>query len=129
MGRRLQRLKMGIEYSWILTLKESRAVVGSFSVIPEHEDAQLGFALASAAWGQGLVLEAGRAVLRWLAAQGETRRVWAACDVENTRSKRVLEKLGLQVEQLAEKYGVHPSISASPRDCYVLGAQLASRES
>ena len=89
-------------------------------------EAELGFALARDVWGQGLAVEAGRAVLGWLRGSDRVRRVWAACDVENPRSRRVLEKLGLQYERLMEGFAVHPNLSSEPRACHVLGLDLVA---
>lgn len=61
-------------------------------------DADLGYVLARAKWGQGIVLEACEKLLEvafgWLG----LHRVWASTDGENRASQRVLEKLGLRRE-------------------------------
>jgi [ribosomal protein S5]-alanine N-acetyltransferase len=61
-------------------------------------DADLGYVLARAKWGQGIVPEACAKLLEvafgWLG----LHRVWASTDAENYASQRVLEKLGLRRE-------------------------------
>jgi ribosomal-protein-alanine N-acetyltransferase len=126
MAKRLGALESGVELSWILVLKSDTGVVGSLSVWPRGVEAELGFALARNVWGRGLAAEAGHAAIKWLRATGKFRRVWASCDAANPRSKRALEKLGLQYERLAENYAVHPNLSSAPRDCHVLGLELVA---
>jgi hypothetical protein len=43
----------------------------------------------------------------------------AFCDVKNTASARVLEKLGMLRESLLRRWIIHPNISPEPGDCYV----------
>jgi [ribosomal protein S5]-alanine N-acetyltransferase len=61
-------------------------------------DADLGYVLARAKWGQGIVTEACEKLLDvafgWLG----LHRVWASTDADNIASRRVLEKLGLRRE-------------------------------
>ena len=126
MAGRLSRLESGSEFSWILVLKSDQTVVGSVSVWLRGDEAELGFALARKVWGQGLAVEAGRAVLSWLRGSDRVRRLWAACDVENPRSRRVLEKLGLHYERLEKGFAVHPNLSGEPRDCHLLALDLGA---
>lgn len=61
-------------------------------------DADLGYVLARAKWGQGIVPEACKKLLEvafgWLG----LHRVWASTDADNLASQRVLEKLGMRRE-------------------------------
>jgi len=61
-------------------------------------EADLGYVLARAKWGQGIVPEACAKLLEvafgWLG----LHRVWASTDSENHASQRVLEKLGMRRE-------------------------------
>lgn len=61
-------------------------------------DADLGYVLARAQWGQGIVPEACAKLLEvafgWLG----LHRVWASTDADNSASQRVLEKLGMRRE-------------------------------
>jgi len=61
-------------------------------------DADLGYVLARAKWGQGIVPEACAKLLEvafgWLG----LHRVWASTDFDNKPSQRVLEKLGMRRE-------------------------------
>lgn len=57
--------------------------------------AMIGYAIARAHWGQGLVVEAARAVLDWAFAEHGLVEVWASTMVDHVRSQRVMEKLGM----------------------------------
>jgi RimJ/RimL family protein N-acetyltransferase len=61
--------------------------------------------------------EAVRPVVAWLLSQPEIYRVWAFCDLENTGSARVLEKVGMQREGVLRRWAVHPNVGDTPRDC------------
>ncbi|HEV2121292.1 MAG TPA: GNAT family protein, partial [Chloroflexota bacterium] len=60
------------------------------------------------------------APVAWALSEPSVHRVWATCDVENTASRRVLEKLGFELEGTLRRWAVHPNISPMPRDshCY-----------
>lgn len=63
--------------------------------------------------------EAVGAVIGWALNRENIYRVWAACDVDNATSIRVLEKVRMQREGLLRRWVVHPNIGKEPRDCYV----------
>lgn len=72
--------------------------VGCFDVSADGRAKELAYALARPLWGQGLVLEASRAMLEVVFTHFPTERVQARCKVENRASARVMEKLGMQRE-------------------------------
>ncbi len=119
MKGRLARLSEGTELSWIPVLKSDEAVVGSVSLMPEGRQAELGFAFARRIWGQGVASEACSAVIQWAFSNGGFGRIWAACDIDNRRSQRVLEKLGMRHEREAPAYAVHPALGSEPRACHI----------
>jgi [ribosomal protein S5]-alanine N-acetyltransferase len=121
MAQRLQRLREACEFSWIIFRVRSASLVGIVSLWPSGETGELGFALARDTWGQGLAKEAVGAVLDWALQRACLERVWAACDVENVRSQRVLEKLGM-VRERSRLSAVHPNLSPAPRECFVYAA-------
>jgi len=55
----------------------------------------------------------------YVLAQPAMYRVWAVCDVDNTASARVMEKIGMMREGLMRRGVLHPNISSEPRDCWV----------
>jgi RimJ/RimL family protein N-acetyltransferase len=81
---------------------------------------QFGYCLTRDAWGHGYATEAARA---FVAAAFQVPGIWriqAFCDVENTASARVLEKIGLEREGTLRRYMVLPNMGDAPRDahCY-----------
>ncbi len=76
-----------------------RAIGGlSLQLNPEHETAELGYLLGRRWWGQGLATEAARAVVDWGFRHFRLHKVYARAHVDNTRSWRVMERLGMTRE-------------------------------
>ena len=88
---------------WAVVLRASGRVVGSVGLHPERrrgdEHARmLGYVLAKPLWGQGLMTEAARAVIRH-AFEIERISLLSCCHfTSNVRSKRVIEKCGFRYE-------------------------------
>lgn len=95
-------------YQWAIELKALGQVVGSVSVVtqkPAAESCELGWCLGTRWWGQGIMPEAGRAVLGFLFDQVGFARVAAAHAVGNPKSGRVMEKLGMRYEGTLRQAG------------------------
>ena len=107
------------EYCYVLTERAQARLVGMISVRVRDWSASLGYVLARSAWGQGIMPEAAQAVSDYVLAQPAMYRVWAMCDVDNTASARVMEKIGMLREGLMRRGVLHPNISSAPRDCLV----------
>ena len=71
---------------------------GCFWASKDHFAMELGYWLAEPFWGQGLAVEAGRAMADYAFASFAVERLQAHCVVENAASARVLEKIGFQYE-------------------------------
>jgi RimJ/RimL family protein N-acetyltransferase len=110
--------RAGTAFSWAVTLRDGGRIVGNIEARPSDHRVELGYVLARAYWGRGLMAEAVRALTDWALAQPEVHRVWAVCDVENGASARVLEKAGMAREGLLRRWSLHPGVSATPRDCW-----------
>jgi [ribosomal protein S5]-alanine N-acetyltransferase len=89
------------DFELLLVEKASGAVIGGAGLRVADSsalDADLGYVLARAHWGRGLVPEACAKLLEvafgWLG----LHRVWASTDALNVPSQRVLEKLGMRRE-------------------------------
>jgi RimJ/RimL family protein N-acetyltransferase len=73
--------------------------------------ASLGFALAPARWGRGYIVEAARAVIdAGFRCWPDLQRIYAFADARNTRSRRVLEKLGLREEGVLRGHHCHRGV-------------------
>lgn len=108
------------EFTWMLTRRGDGQVLGAIAIRPDGFKANIGYVLARPFWGQGLMPEAGRALLDQALQFHELQRVWAVCDVDNHASARVMEKIGMTREGTLRRWIIHPNISALPRDvlCY-----------
>lgn len=95
-------------YNWCIELKETGEPIGSLSVV-SHDDATdaatVGWCLGARWWGRGLMPEAGRAVLQYLFGVVGFNRIVAKHDVENRKSGRVMQKLGMVQEGTFRKSG------------------------
>ena len=76
------------------------AVIGTVNldVDQAHRIAMLGFAIGRAHWGKGIGSEAVRAAIAWGFDAFGLAKIWAMTDARNTRSQRLMEKLGMQLE-------------------------------
>lgn len=84
-----------------VVLRASGGLVGACGIrirSPEDRVADLGYAFRRDAWGQGLATEAARALVEFGFRTLRMHRIWATCHVDNARSARVLEKVGMQHE-------------------------------
>jgi RimJ/RimL family protein N-acetyltransferase len=110
----------GSDLSWAITVGNDDRLVGMIAIRPRGHMADIGYVLARRLWGRGVVPEAARAVIDAAFRNPNVFRVWAVCDVDNTASARVMEKVGMTHEGVLRKWIVHPNISPYPRDvhCY-----------
>ena len=93
-------------YLWVLVLKETNEVVGSLEVSKidlKHKSAMIGWVLSEKYWGQGLMPEAARVVRDYIFDEGFVR-LWAYHNVENPKSGRVMQKIGMLHEGTLKKY-------------------------
>ncbi len=88
-------------FQWAIELKETGSVIGSIGVVRLEEaigEAEIGYCLGRAFWGQGIMPEALRAVADYLFDTAGIDRICAGHDVRNPNSGRVMEKAGLKKE-------------------------------
>jgi [ribosomal protein S5]-alanine N-acetyltransferase len=105
-------------FPYVLLRKEDARLIGAIEIRIDKYKADLGYVLARSEWGKGYMPEAVRVLTTWALGQQQIYRVWAVCDVENTASARVLEKVGMQREGILKRWFIHPGIAEKPRDCY-----------
>lgn len=106
-------------FPYMITLKESGAVIGMIDPRIEGHKVELGYVMSKAYQGKGYMTESARAMIDWALQQSSIYRVYATTGVDNIASQRVMEKAGMQREGLLRKYIVHPNISDEPRDSYL----------
>lgn len=64
----------------------------------EHMQASYGCAISRPYWGQGLALEASRRLISYCFSRLPLHRIYAETNRENTRARRLAEKLGMRLE-------------------------------
>ena len=112
---------------WALERREDAALIGWCGVIrgtdgPVEDKAEIGWRLARECWGHGYATEAARATLGWLFAHLADDAGWAITHTGNTRSRAVMERLGMRYRP--ELDFAHPRVAADnplrPHVTYVL---------
>ncbi|HEY3474042.1 MAG TPA: GNAT family N-acetyltransferase, partial [Anaerolineales bacterium] len=106
-------------FPYMITLKESGEVIGMIDPRIEGSKLGIGYVAARAHWGNGYIPEATRAIIDWAFQQPSIYRVYATTDVENSASRRVLEKVGMQCEGTLQRYILHPNVNDIPRDSFM----------
>lgn len=95
------RYRAGEFYDWAIVLRENHKMIGtcgftSFSY--EHNSGEIGYVLNPIRWGQGIALEAVRAVMKVGFITLNLHRIEAKFMYGNERSRRVMEKAGMTFE-------------------------------
>ena len=111
----------GEEFTWVATELGNDLVIGAASCRVRGAVADFGYVLNRRYWGRGLATEMAIALVDMLFADARINRVWASCDAENIRSRRVLEKSRLLYEGLVQSGPARPNISADPRPACIFG--------
>lgn len=102
--------------SWQILSREGE-MLGALAMFFDGHRVSIGYVLAQSHWGSGIMVEALQPLVDWAFEQDHIHRVWAVCDVGNTASARVLEKLGMQREGILRRWIIHPNVSNKPQDC------------
>ena len=90
-----------IAYHLAIVLRATDRLIGGCRIEIRNAasvSGDIGYVLASDAWGRGYATEATRALLDFGFQGLALHRIWATCDVENRASARVLEKIGMEQE-------------------------------
>jgi RimJ/RimL family protein N-acetyltransferase len=113
-------------YARAIVLRATDAVIGGADlriVSPRDRRAELGYGLAQAYWGRGYATEAAGLLLRFGFERLGLVRVEALCAVDNERSARTLERLGMRREGRLAQYRWK---RGGPRDHYLYAVTRAS---
>jgi RimJ/RimL family protein N-acetyltransferase len=110
----------GVRRPYVLALHDAPdAPIGMLEGRMAAHIVDIGYVLAPAYWGRGLMPEAVDAVAATTLAMPGFFRVQATCEVTNRNSARVLEKAGFTREGRLERFVVHPNISPEPGPSYM----------
>ncbi len=104
------------EWVWAITRGGEDTIIGAVGLTPEGETTELGYWLARASWGEGIVTEAARAVVAYGFDTLGLPYIMSGYFADNPASGAVLRKLGF-VET-----------GQATRPCLMLGRDVASIE-
>lgn len=122
---------LSVPETYAVCLKDGKAI-GSISLMmrdvttmtDRDDECELGYWIGKPFWGQGLIPEAARGLLRYAFEELGMRAVWCGYYEGNEKSRRVQEKLGfvyrytthgLDVKQMNEKRTGHTSLLTKER--------------
>ncbi len=94
-------------YNWAIYLKSDKEVIGSISVELSNDkdkSCEIGYCIGKNFWGRGIMPEAVCAVMHYLFCEVGYDKIIAKHDVLNEASGRVMQKAGMQFEEII--YGV-----------------------
>lgn len=95
------RYRLGVCYEWAIVHRESGRMIGTcgfVSIDTVHNRAELGYVLNPKYRGTGLAPEAARRVIAFGFDVLHLNRIESRYMVENTSSRRVMEKIGMRFE-------------------------------
>jgi len=104
---------------YVIVERHTSTPIGMIEARIQPCTVDLGYVLARARWGNGIMAEAVSVLARAALALPRFFRVQAFCDTENTQSQRTLEKAGLTREGKLHRWVIHPNVSPQPRDCFM----------
>jgi [ribosomal protein S5]-alanine N-acetyltransferase len=81
-------------------LKTPGTLIGDLFAMPEEDTFSVGWNFNADFGGHGFALEAARALLDYLFTVRNARRLYAYVEVQNVRSRRLCERLGMRPEGL-----------------------------
>lgn len=121
MAQAATRRAEGREVTWAVCLSGDGDPWGSICARLGGHVVELGYALAKAQWGRGLMTEAASAVRDAVFAHTEAWRFEAHCAAENAPSARVLEKIGMSLEGRLRRRALLPNLGPEPVDLLIYG--------
>jgi [ribosomal protein S5]-alanine N-acetyltransferase len=90
---------------WAITIDGAVVgLIGLHSWQHHHRWAELGHDMATSWWGQGIAMEAGRAVIEFGFTEMGPHRIQAHTIADNIRSVRLLQRLGFRHEGTLREY-------------------------
>ncbi len=89
------------ESEFAIELKQEGRLIGSCRLTVKdgaNRSGDIGYVLNPRYWGQGYMPEAARGLLDFGFGELKLHRIWATCNVLNSASTRVMEKIGMRRE-------------------------------
>jgi [ribosomal protein S5]-alanine N-acetyltransferase len=89
------------ECNWGIVYKENNKLIGTCGFVywsPEHNRAEIGYALSRLYWNKGVMTEAMTPLMKFGFETMQLNRLEARCNIDNIGSERVMQKLGMSYE-------------------------------
>lgn len=95
---------------WATVLKENGKFIGRCGLLPwdldGRQEVEVAYLITREYWGQGLGTEAARGIVRYATGVLGLTRLVSLIDPQNLASRRVAEKIGMQLEkELQDEHG------------------------
>lgn len=103
-----------VQMEWYATIEKNRTgqwwaicdpgdqhlygAIGFNDIHPVHHRAEIGFWLLPEYWGKGYIPEAASRIIKYAFEELELHRIYAYVETKNDNSKKVLQKLGFELE-------------------------------
>ena len=119
-SRQIIRDVLSDSETYAIVLKETGLPIGSIglhdsNLVESDKEKELGYWIGVPYWGQGMIPEAAREILRHAFEDLGLERVWCGYYDGNEKSRRVQEKLGFKFHRVIENVPV-PLLGETRRD-------------
>lgn len=94
--------RQGKGFGWAITRKDDRQMIGAIFLKVFLQPPEIGYWLGLPYWGQGYASEAANEVLRYAFETLRLPLLAAYANADNLGSRRVLEKLGMQLQHVRD---------------------------
>lgn len=121
----MQEWTAGNRLPYVIVERGANVPIGMIEARLLGTTVEIGYVLAKAHWGKGLMPEIITALTATVLESPGSYRVQAVCDVDNIASQRALEKSGFVREGRLERYSVHPNLSPEPRASFMYARVVA----
>jgi len=90
---------------WAIYHKKHKKVIGSVGLHKKsiHNKLELGYVLSEDYWGQGLMVESCKLVIKYAFEENNISKIEVVHFKENAQSNRVIEKLGIRYEGIKKE--------------------------
>ena len=107
--------------------RDGRVIGGIDLHVDDAYRAWIGYSTAPTVWGQGFATEAATAIIDTaFVSIGSLMRLYAACDVQNVASARVMERAGMSREGVLRQHGVLRGQTYDELVCSILRDEWAA---
>ena len=100
----------------IIENKANNEAIGMIDFRIDNFKAIFGYVLGKQYWNQGIMTEAMKPVIEFVFNKPEIYRIYATHYIENEKSGKVMQKLGMQFEGILRRNTIYPNISSIPLD-------------